>query len=151
MNFNIEQYKIVKFSGLFDEDYYSKNYNIKTDPIVHYLHYGWKEGKNPSKYFNTNFYLSKYKDVRSSNINPLIHYILHGKNEKRSTCELPIKKENSDDYFYSAPQIPALKTDRPIDILIPVYNGLKFLKPLIESIYKNTFIPFRLLVCDDAR
>lgn len=36
-----------------------------------------------------------------------------------------------------------------VDIIIPVYNGYKFLDPLFESLLKNTDLPFRLLVIDD--
>ncbi len=150
MKFNIEEYKIIKFSGLFDEEFYLKNYNVNINPIIHYLLYAWKEGNNPSKFFNTEFYLSQYKDVKDSNINPLIHYILYGKNENRLTGGEVFNKFKFENDFHSSPEIPSLETDKPIDILIPVYNCLRFLKSLLYSIYKNTNLPFRILICDDA-
>lgn len=45
---------------------------------------GWKRGYNPSAYFDQNFYLSEYADVKNSNINPLKHYLTHGFAEGRS-------------------------------------------------------------------
>lgn len=71
--------------GLFDEDYYLNNYgnqlNDNQDLLMHYIDYGFKEGKNPSKDFDTLFYLNKYPDI--AGWNPLIHYAIHGKKEHR--------------------------------------------------------------------
>lgn len=46
---------------------------VSDDPILHYLEYGWKEGRNPSPGFDTLFYWSSNPDVRSSVINPCLH------------------------------------------------------------------------------
>lgn len=83
----IKEYLIIKISGLFDKNYYLKNYidvkDSNTDPITHYIKYGWKEGKkNPSEKFDTNFYLETYPDVKKVDINPLFHYIKNGKKRK---------------------------------------------------------------------
>ncbi|MCI0501190.1 MAG: glycosyltransferase, partial [Epsilonproteobacteria bacterium] len=45
----------------------------------------WREGRNPSSVFDTNFYLESYPDVRDAGINPLVHFIRHGSKEGRST------------------------------------------------------------------
>jgi hypothetical protein len=45
---------------------------------------GWKEGLNPSSRFDTDFYLSHNKDVASSGINPLFHYVEYGQPERRA-------------------------------------------------------------------
>ncbi len=37
-----------------------------------------------------------------------------------------------------------------IDIIIPVYNGYEFLKPLFDSIEANTTSPYRLIVINDC-
>jgi GT2 family glycosyltransferase len=60
-------------------------------------------------------------------------------------------KEISDviDLLLPEPLIPLVKISRPIDILIPIYNGREFLDPLLKSIVKNTFIPYRLLIAND--
>ena len=46
-------------------------------------------------------------------------------------------------------KIPKLTTEKPIDIIIPIYNGFDYLLPLFNSIKNNTSIPYRLLVCND--
>jgi hypothetical protein len=50
---------------------------------MHYIKYGVKERRNPSKEFDTSFYLRTYPDVRESKMNPLVHYILYGGKEGR--------------------------------------------------------------------
>jgi chromosome segregation ATPase len=85
-----ENIKIINKSGLFDRDYYLDTYpdvaKSKTNAIKHYLNHGALEKRNPSIHFDTNFYLEMYHDVASNiaRINPLVHFILHGKKEGRS-------------------------------------------------------------------
>jgi len=78
----LQQYLIIKNSGLFDSEYYlhtySRDLNANNNPLTHFIKFGWQEGKNPSTDFDTNFYLNHNPDVRESGINPLIHYITQG-------------------------------------------------------------------------
>ena len=95
---------LVSESGLFDSEYYLKNYpDIKQgniDPLKHYLLFGGFEGRNPSEKFNTIFYLKTYPDVIREGINPLIHYILFGKSEGRKVLrEENIKKPEENSLF----------------------------------------------------
>jgi len=53
------------------------------------------------------------------------------------------------DMFHTSPMVPKFNITKPIDIIIPVYNGKEYLVPLFESILKNTSMPFRLLIADD--
>jgi len=73
------------------------------DPVVHYLHHGGFEGRNPGPCFDSAFYLACYPDVRTSGLNPLVHFILHGKKEGRlsqpemSLTQTPAYKEGFPD------------------------------------------------------
>lgn len=89
-------YKIIKESDEFDVEYYLNKYpDVKEsdiDPIMHYVTIGAKKMYNPSKDFDTFFYLNDNKDllkyakkVSMDNFNPLVHYIQYGKREKRKT------------------------------------------------------------------
>ena len=44
---------------------------------------------------------------------------------------------------------PIINTEKPIDIIIPIYNGFQYLKPLFESIFNSTHIDYRLIIVDD--
>src|SRR6185436_19612413 len=39
---------------------------------------GWKEGRDPSAFFDTSYYLASNPDVAQSGVNPLVHYALYG-------------------------------------------------------------------------
>ena len=71
----------------FDSAYYKSTYpdirDASIDPLIHYLVYGWKEGRNPNSWFSNDGYLNRYPDVKSSSINPLVHYIMYGQAEGR--------------------------------------------------------------------
>ncbi len=41
------------------------------------------------------------------------------------------------------------KLNQEIDIIVPIFNGMEFLPPLFDSLYKNTNVPFRVIVIDD--
>ena len=46
------------------------------DPFEHFLHYGFREGRDPSADFDTRFYLHRYLDGDTTE-NPLLHYRAH--------------------------------------------------------------------------
>ncbi len=81
------QYKILHDSDLFDENWYRQEYllpsNNNMDPIEHYLIFGAHLGYNPSTKFNSKAYRSINHDLRNAAINPLLHYIQHGRFEGR--------------------------------------------------------------------
>ncbi len=78
----------IEKSGLFDKHYYlTVNSDVQlanTEPLEHFVHYGWREGRNPSPTFNVQYYLTTHQDVALFKINPLVHYIKYGKKEGRS-------------------------------------------------------------------
>ena len=85
-------YELIDESGMFDRDFYCATYEdigrAGTDPLSHYIIYGFQEGRNPSAAFDTNFYLDTNADVAGSGINPLLHYALYGAAEGRLTLPL---------------------------------------------------------------
>lgn len=110
---HLKEYLIIKKSGLFDAQYYSSNYkeNFKsfTDPLMHFINYGWKEQKNPSEYFDTSFYLSQNPDILNNEINPLVHYILNGYYEGRNpSLYFSIKNYPNNETSISYPEKPNL-------------------------------------------
>lgn len=81
------QYIQIRWSGLFDREYYLTNYPdvrlADVDPLLHYLKYGWKEARNPSMDFDSLFYMETNPDVRQSGINPLVHFLRRGRSQGR--------------------------------------------------------------------
>lgn len=93
-------------SPFFDANYYIENYpeaikDTRLSPLEFFLNYGYKQGHNPSKYFDTEFYLSTYPDVKSSDINPLVHYIECGWKEGRN----PSTQFDTDFYLTTNPDV----------------------------------------------
>ena len=79
---------IIRKSEYFDKEWYNKEYSdinglFRLFPYIHYALFGWKENRNPSEAFNTDYYLNAYEDVKNAGINPLYHYERVGKNENR--------------------------------------------------------------------
>ena len=71
----------------FDADYYLANNDdvvrAQLDPLEHYFHEGWKEGRNPARTFSTKYYLDANEDVRRAGINPYWHFLASGQKEGR--------------------------------------------------------------------
>ncbi len=78
---------LLQGSHLFDPKWYKAQYpdvaQNRIDPIVHYLKYGFKEGRDPSQFFSTKEYNKANPDVFENGENPLLHYIRHGRKEGR--------------------------------------------------------------------
>ncbi|MFN3350802.1 hypothetical protein [Pseudorhodoplanes sp.] len=70
---------LAAIEPFFDLDWYlSGNADVKAagvDPLVHYVEFGCREGRDPHPLFDTAWYLSTYHDAGPSGLNPLVHYL----------------------------------------------------------------------------
>ena len=70
--------KIIKYN-LFDYKWYLQNYldvrQVNVNPLIHYITVGYLDDKNPSKLFDTKFYLNNLNF--NTDLNPLVHYVLN--------------------------------------------------------------------------
>lgn len=98
MNKSEPEHEIIRDSGLFDPEWYSKEYPdvelAGMDPVEHFLLVGASLGRNPSAAFDTSYYLSQNPDVAASSMNPLCHYIWFGARERR--LPLPGSSDSKD-------------------------------------------------------
>jgi len=120
----------IRQSGLFDESYYlSVNPDLDLRPedaIRHYCERGWREGRNPSDDFDTQYYLATYSDIRAGGINPFWHYVIAGKNEARHAAPAVSNRHEDDVWFgsfesdvkliafYRSPDWAAVRAGRPM-------------------------------------
>lgn len=76
-------------SRLFDAHYYLATYldvaDAKVDPFQHFMHQGWREGRDPSAKFSTAYYLATCAGAVAAGLNPLVHYVEKGRMEGRAT------------------------------------------------------------------
>ena len=66
--------------------YYSRNHelwNAHADADAHYHATGWREGRDPNAFFDTDLYLAISPDVRNAGIDPLVHFDQSGWREGR--------------------------------------------------------------------
>jgi len=81
--------KTIALSGVFDEEFYRSQVPglaPDEDPIEHYVNVGAADGLNPSKMFDTKYYLRANPAVRV--MNPLQHYCEYGWKELRNPSAL---------------------------------------------------------------
>lgn len=74
----------VERSGLFDSDWYLRNYpelGDQADPVAHFCRDGWRRGLQPNPYFHPAWYARTYRAELAPDQNPLLHYILRGERE----------------------------------------------------------------------
>lgn len=106
MIFHIREYILIKESKYFNREWYVANYDDINkpglNPIVHYLMYGWKEGREPSSDFSGWKYIDKYPDVKKAGMNPLLHYEKYGKKEGRNIL---YKSNNYSQCFFALADI----------------------------------------------
>ena len=82
----LDQERMIRASGLFDENWYAETYGEVSgdaDGLAHYLKSGAKKGFDPGPRFSTNAYLAENPDVRDAGTNPLVHYLRFGRHEGR--------------------------------------------------------------------
>ena len=151
---NYKYYGAIEESGLFDEKFYSKTYDdVKGDGLTHYLVKGYLEGRLPSLDFDPDFYNNNYPDVHRAQLNPLLHYIAHGKDEgkifqyaysvrrKEEICE-------TNSVFLTNYEFD---TEPLVSIIILTRNGLGHLKRLFKDFDKKTnYSNYEIIVVDNA-
>jgi hypothetical protein len=90
--------------------YYARSHdvwNAHVDADFHYNVVGWKEGRDPSAFFDTAIYLSAYPDVAASGVNPLTHYDATGWKEGR----IPSLAFDGRAYLAANPDVAAAHVD----------------------------------------
>lgn len=77
----------------FHPEYYLAGFSRQdaagADPLLHFISEGWREGRDPSPFFSTGYYLGVNRDVADAGINPLYHYLVCGLQEGRRPLPLP--------------------------------------------------------------
>ncbi len=72
----------------FDAPFYlSQNPDVEQagiDPLVHFVLWGWREGRDPNPDFSTSFYLLDNPEVSEADVNPFFHYVTVGAAEGKS-------------------------------------------------------------------
>lgn len=83
----------VEKSDLLDPDWYCTTYpdvaGCGLSAAEHYLAIGAALGRDPSPMFDTSFYLHQNPGVARHRMNPLLHYMWHGRKEGRSALPPP--------------------------------------------------------------
>jgi hypothetical protein len=79
--------ELVASSFLFDATWYRDRYaegqTPISDPVYDYLRTGAKRGLDPGPNFSTTAYNALHFDVAQTGMNPLVHYLRHGRSERR--------------------------------------------------------------------
>jgi O-antigen biosynthesis protein len=99
--------------------------------------------------FDPDFYLAEYPDVAAAGVDPLDHYLRHGRAEGR----LPRSPEEPTGETLPEFELPAdAENYRPlVSIIVPTYNHGEFLEERLESIYRQTYKgPVEVYLLDDA-
>ncbi len=70
-----------------DSEFYREKYLQDSpeidDPALYFFQIGWTLRHQPNQWFDTDFYVHEYGDVREAGVNPFEHFLLHGYREKR--------------------------------------------------------------------
>ncbi len=78
----------------FDAEWYlQENPDIATkgvEPLSHFLTYGWKEGRNPSKHFDVKKYIKENPEIVQIGINPFDHISISNSNSTSVEFSFPV-------------------------------------------------------------
>lgn len=138
----------------FDPRWYLTAYpdvaSVGLEPLAHFAVHGWREGRNPSPAFMTAWYAAAHLPGRPD-VNPLTFHIESGRAAHLPTTTFA----NAAAYrpaamsAHAAPELPP--TQRPVDVVVPVYRGLAATRSCIESVLRSGLpASTRVIVIDDA-
>lgn len=112
---------------------------------------GFKRGFDPSIKFSTNKYLNTYKNIKKAKMNPLVHYVLYGKNEGKEIFEsVTIQKENIINLNKLYLNYYEFDYEPLVSIIVLTKDGLHHLKRLFEDFYQKTnYSNFEFILVDN--
>ena len=112
-------------------------------PLLHYLDVGAAELRNPHPRFDAAFYVDQHPEAAN---NPLLHHLLFGVARGWLT-EKPLAIA---DYLPSKATAPAPPRDLVVDVIIPVYRGIKETRRCLLSVLADKDRPRgQVIVVDD--
>lgn len=144
------EYEYIKDE--FDQGYYLEKYEdvLKSNmhPILHFLHIGYKENRNPNIEFNMVDYKKKHSEICGMDINPFVHYIKERTNQ-RINDDLYNKYNqiiNSNRVYLSNYSF----NNKPlVSIIILNNHGFFYLKKLFYDFNKKTnYDNYEIIVID---
>ncbi|WP_336572467.1 glycosyltransferase [Ensifer sp. CCNWLW204] len=141
----------------FDADYYLSLYSdvrdSGLDPYFHYIAWGWKENRKPSKFFEPEYYAKINRNL-DPRIFPIAHYLRNGR--ATGIAANPISSK-----IWFEPFVPdeaawlgvpaALRqlTTRAV-VVIPVYKGYEeTLTSVYQALYSREDAEYSVLVVND--
>ena len=144
-------YEKITDWNLFDEEFYKNHYPYNGEPLTHYLFDGYKKGYEPSINFNGFEYLNTYENVKSSGLNPLVHYALYGIEEGKETfaSNFLIKEriESTNSLYLNNYEF---EEEPLVSIIILNRNGLNHLKRLFKDFkFKTNYSNFEVILIDN--
>ena len=122
-------------------------------PFVHYLLYGFSEGRNPSGDFDGPRYLSVYPDVSKAGLNPLLHYAVFGRRENRSVMPCaglePIAVRQEPEEVIPLCIRNEWLPDRPlVSVVITCFNYGRYIRQALDSVLAQTFGSVEIIVVE---
>ncbi len=121
--------------------------NAALDPVSHYIRYGAAENRSPGPEFDARQYLDMYPDVADSRMGALAHYLSIGRRDGRSLGKRPLSAADLQPSFQASPVMGV----GVVDIVLPVYRGLKETADCLESVLRSrNRVAVRLHVYNDC-
>ncbi len=143
----------------FDADHYLRhNWDVKKaelDALLHFIDFGWREGRDPNALFDTRFYMRANRDIDFRSINPFYHYLVIGRAEGRrpnpAGTRLYPPMQAPSGAHWSAVTPAADLAAASVVVVMPVYKGLGETLASIHAVLSARQItPFALHVINDA-
>lgn len=147
-----KNYRLIAESGLFDPDWYCdfapEIEGSGIDPIAHFLGAGAAAHLDPGPEFSMRGYLRAHPDVATAGMNPLLHYLHHGRREGREIVPAIDAPPIADGLESMAPfrwiTPPPVKPDRKVAVIVHLYYAV--LWPAMARALGNLPVPFDLVV-----
>lgn len=143
------------FSSIFYSHRYRDVFTSGVDPLVHYLLFGWREGRSPNGTFDPGFYMKFFgQHVPEGNI-PFVHYETFGK-------AMGLRGSRLEDRSWFSPKAPdgscwrevapalVTATTRAV-VILPVYRGRdETLASIYHALHSRGSADYGLVVVNDC-
>jgi GT2 family glycosyltransferase/glycosyltransferase involved in cell wall biosynthesis len=150
--------KMLRSSDFFDEEWYLNEYpDVASSGMpasFHYISNGFSEGRLPGPLFDEEHYVSQLSEAIPTGLPPLVHYELYGRAKgfeakKEITGKIwwenlakTSRLQRSEKFIFDC-------VSKPVTIVIPIFNGARFVKKCIDSVLQASGT-FQVILVDDC-
>ena len=145
-------YESIIQKNIFDWDYYRNNNFSEGNALLNYIYLDFNNVKNPTSFFDSDFYCTTYQNVKNSKINPFVYYMLYGRFEGKDNLNknIFIRSANRRELNRKINNLKGYQLNNDLNLIISLTSFPERMPNIIYTLYSlfdQSIKPNKIILC----